>query len=210
MPRIEAASLAEHVAQQEERVFTAAIRLFIERGYDQVTLGDIAAKIGLARNSLYRYFPDKAHILVRWLRQELPLQAARSAQTLSGDGDAVTRIERWALDQLDYAASPEHALVARVSELSLDLDPQTRADLAASHETAIRPLLDTLAAAGVRSGGDRLLIAGMIQQLVLATARARPSPDDAAAWEAGRRYLLAGIRGLVKEASGGAGSPPGK
>ena len=45
-----------------------------------MSMGEIAAEVGLARNSLYRYFPDKAHILLEWFRDELPRQAARSAE----------------------------------------------------------------------------------------------------------------------------------
>ena len=81
MPQIKAASVAEHVAEQEQAVFTRAIRLFLERGYENVTLGDIGVGIGLARNSLYRYFPDKAHILLRWFQSELPRQVTRVRRT---------------------------------------------------------------------------------------------------------------------------------
>lgn len=62
---------ARQLARQEQAVFDAAIALFTDRGYGAVTLADIAAEVGLARNSLYRYFPDKAAILLRWYRTEL-------------------------------------------------------------------------------------------------------------------------------------------
>src|SRR5690606_10118161 len=74
VPRISAESVAAHVARQEAAVLDAAVRLFSERGYSEVTIGDIAAEVGLARNSLYRYFPDKDHILLAWFRRELPGQ----------------------------------------------------------------------------------------------------------------------------------------
>jgi AcrR family transcriptional regulator len=189
MPRIKAASVAEHVAEQESAVFAAAIRLFLDRGYERVTLGDIAAEIGLARSSLYRYFPDKAHILLRWFALELPRQTERAVAILGRDGEPGARIEAWALDQLAYAAGPEHALIARIGEVVPELDDEARAELAMSHDTLLRPLLDTLGEAGVRRPEQRV-VAGMIQQLVLAAARA----DDAAA---GKRYLVRGIRGLL-------------
>ena len=128
MPKISAPSVAEHVAQQEALVFDTALRLFTERGYSHVTLGDIAAEVGLKRNSLYRYFPSKAHILVRWFRAELPAQAAHSSEVLTGTGPPLGRIVRWADDQLDYALRPEHALIAALSDVVPDLDPETRAE----------------------------------------------------------------------------------
>ena len=52
MPRIKADTIADHVAQQRAAVLDAAVRLFTERGYAEVSLGDVAAEVGLARNSL--------------------------------------------------------------------------------------------------------------------------------------------------------------
>ncbi len=194
MPRIHAASLAEHVAQQRATVLRAAIELFVARGYGQVGMGDIAAEVGLARNSLYRYFPDKAHILLEWFREELPVQAQRSARALAGDGTPVERIGRWALDQLDYAQQPEHGLIASLAELEDDLDPDARAELADSHRTVLAPLDATLREAGIRSRRERTATAALIGGLVLAASRAEGARDDAVV----RRRLLAGIGGLVE------------
>jgi hypothetical protein len=43
VPRINADSVAEHVAQQEAAVFDAAMRLFVARGYADVSLAYIGA-----------------------------------------------------------------------------------------------------------------------------------------------------------------------
>lgn len=197
MPRIKAASVAEHVAEQEAAVFAAAVRLFTERGYDQVTLADVAAEIGLARSSLYRYFPDKAHILLRWFQQELPRQIERSESILRGDGEPGVRIERWALDQLDYAAGPEHELIARIGALVPELEPAARAELASSHDRLLAPLLDALGEAGI-ARAERRTAAELVQQLVLATARTAPQGARANSSRApGRRYLVKAIHGLL-------------
>ena len=130
-------------------MFEAAIRLFCEQGYAQVTMADIATDVGLARNSLYRYYPDKAHILLRWYRTELPRQSERSRALLAGDGPPVERIKRWADDQLDYAHQPEHRLIAALADAVPNLDADTRAELADSHDELFAPLDETLAEAGV-------------------------------------------------------------
>ncbi|MFW0782955.1 TetR/AcrR family transcriptional regulator [Gordonia sp. CPCC 206044] len=199
MPRITAASVAEHVAEQEAAVLTTAIRLFTERGYDRVTIGDIATEIGLKRNSLYRYFPDKAHILVRWFQQELPRQIERSARVLESDDPAPSRIEAWALDQLEYAASPEHELITRISTIIPELDPSTRDELMTSHDHLIRPLLETLAEAGVTAPEEQRVVATLMQQLVLSAARI-DSPDAPDRSDEVREYLLRAIRGLLTPA----------
>lgn len=171
MPRIDATNIAEHVAKQEAAVFDAAIRLFLERGYRHVSLGDIASEVGLARNSMYRYFPSKAHIVLRWFRTELVAQATRARDILESDGDPADRIDRWVLDQLDYARRPEHALIAEVTELIPDLDDDARAELAHSHGTLLAPLERTLAEAGIDDPAVRSVTADLILGVVLIAAR---------------------------------------
>ena len=112
MPRINADSVAEHVAQQRAAVLEAAVHLFTERGFAEVSLGDIAGEVGLARNSLYRYVPDKVHLLVEWFRAAVPRTIADWEAAVSGNDPAPDRLTRWAHCYLEWARSPEHQLVA--------------------------------------------------------------------------------------------------
>lgn len=180
MPRISAETVAEHVERQEAAVFEAALRLFLERGYTAVTLADIAGEVGLKRNSLYRYFPDKAHILIRWLQRELPEQAAESERLLGGPGEPVDRIQDWATHQLDYARRPEHRLVAALPEVARDLDAAARGELADSHRRLLAPLDGVLAETGLGDRAERAAVARLIWGLVLVAAEeesGRPGPD---------------------------------
>jgi len=45
------------------RLRQAALELFGERGYDAVTVAEIAERAGLTRRTFHRYFPDKREIL---------------------------------------------------------------------------------------------------------------------------------------------------
>ncbi len=193
MPRIQADSVAEHVAQQEAAVFDAALRLFAERGYASVTLADVAAEVGLARSSLYRYFPDKAHILLRWFRTELPAQVERATALLGGDGPARARIEAWVEDQLDYARQPEHELIVALAEAVGDLGPEERAELADSHRRVLAPLDAALAEAGLADAGERSAVADLIGGLVIAAGgrEARRGAVDPAVRAEVRRAVAA-------------------
>lgn len=46
-----------------ERLQTAAIELFEDRGYDRTTVGDIASRAGLTERTFFRYFTDKREVL---------------------------------------------------------------------------------------------------------------------------------------------------
>ena len=50
-------------AQAEERLRTAAIELFLELGYENVTVAQIADRAGLTRRTFSRYFTDKRDVL---------------------------------------------------------------------------------------------------------------------------------------------------
>ena len=53
----------------------AALALFIERGFDDVTVGEIAAEVGMAASTLYRHFPTKEDIVI-WDEHEAAIGAA--------------------------------------------------------------------------------------------------------------------------------------
>lgn len=179
MPRITGSNIADHVAHQRRRVFDAAIGLFLEHGYESVTLGDIAQAVDLARNSLYRYYPSKADILLEWFRTELDDRIERSSELLDTPGDPLDRINGWVDDQLDYAARPEHELVMSMAQVEPTMAADARGELFGVHSRLMGPLHRVLATAGVPE--TALAATGaLVDGLILSAARfeaATTSPD---------------------------------
>lgn len=193
MPKIKAANIAEHAAQQQAAVFEAAVRLFLERGYDQVSMGDIASEVGLARNSLYRYFPDKAHMLAQWAKAQMPTRERETAELLSALGTPRERLHAWALSQMDFALRPEHAMIVALGKVSAGLSPRLRAEIGDYHRRMGQPLYQVLAEAGVEDAGTQRIVADLINGLVLAGAQleARGHSDLV------RQRVLLGVDGLL-------------
>jgi len=50
-------------AEARDRLERAALELYIERGYDQTTIADIAARAGVTQRTYFRHFPDKREVL---------------------------------------------------------------------------------------------------------------------------------------------------
>jgi AcrR family transcriptional regulator len=133
MPRINAPTLAEHVAHQEAAVIAAARRLFEARGMRQVSLGDIADEVGLRRTSLYRYFPTKAHLVQRWFELTMtPLIEASRAAVATG-GNARSRLNRWLDVQLDFMLDGEHSALSAASGALDDLPDDLRERIGEQH-----------------------------------------------------------------------------
>ncbi len=171
VPRISAASVAEHVAAQEAAVVDAAATLFARHGASSVTMADIAREVGLARNSLYRYFPDKTHILAVWFRRELEPLIERSAEIAHGEGEPLARLHDWLDLQLEYLRAPEHRRMTEVmSELSSSEDP-VRTAVAEGHRDMYASVTGIIEAL-VRTDGDgdgrdpdllTVLVAGLLR-----------------------------------------------
>ena len=60
-----------------------AQRLFLEHGFEQTSVGDIADAVGISRRTFFRYFPTKADVL--WVESSTELDRFRSGLE-SGDG----------------------------------------------------------------------------------------------------------------------------
>ncbi len=64
MPRIRGASIEQHHELVWTDLAEAMRELLLERDYDSITMGHIAARAGLARNTLYNYAADKGALVL--------------------------------------------------------------------------------------------------------------------------------------------------
>jgi AcrR family transcriptional regulator len=87
---------------REDAIVQSVNRLLAEKGFDLMTVDEVAADVGIAKASLYKHFPSKealaASAMVRLLQRTLAiveLQAARADATAFERLEGVTR---WALE----------------------------------------------------------------------------------------------------------------
>lgn len=141
--------------QAEERLRSAAIELFLELGYENVTVAQIAERAGLTRRTFSRYFADKRDVLFAGSEQLPPFLA-----------EAIT--------QADPKLAPYEAVVTALAEVGAVLGAriaphaaQRQAVIARSPElqergrTKFAAVADALAAAlrqrGMEATGAALL-----------------------------------------------------
>ncbi len=84
-------------AQRREQILEAANALFAERGYDEVSVEDIASSAGVARGLVHHYFGGRKQVYIALLErlgavreQQLPPPVGRSARARVADN-----VSRW-------------------------------------------------------------------------------------------------------------------
>ena len=55
-------------AQRRQEIFDCSIELFVQAGYDNVTIDDIVDAVDIAKGTFFNYFPSKADVLVEYWR----------------------------------------------------------------------------------------------------------------------------------------------
>jgi AcrR family transcriptional regulator len=108
VPRIRAASIAEHKAQTRREIINAAAGLFQQQGYSETSLGDIAAFVGIGRTTLYEYFTDKEDILATMVEESLPQVIEGIVEDSRVAGGSRARLEELIRRGLRYVSADDH------------------------------------------------------------------------------------------------------
>jgi AcrR family transcriptional regulator len=102
------------------RLAQAALELYVERGYEQTTVAEIANRAGLTERTFFRYFTDKREVLFSGSSalQELLVSSVTAAPTAMPPIDAVAvGLEAMAArleDRRDHSLRRQAAIVANV------------------------------------------------------------------------------------------------
>lgn len=89
MPRIRAASIDEHKDLTRRAILGEAKSLIAQSGTAEISLGDLAARAGIGRTTLYEYFADRDDVIASLVEEELPgvvselIEGLHSTQTES-------------------------------------------------------------------------------------------------------------------------------
>jgi TetR/AcrR family transcriptional regulator, regulator of autoinduction and epiphytic fitness len=75
---------AQMLAAREEAIVQTANRLLAQKGFESMTVDEVAAAVGIAKASLYKHFPSKedlaAAAMVRLMQRTLDMLAALPAE----------------------------------------------------------------------------------------------------------------------------------
>jgi AcrR family transcriptional regulator len=194
MPRIAAASIDEHVRLQTSRITAAARRAFAANGFHATDMAAIAAEVGLARNSLYRYFNNKDALLVACVREDLGPHLDRLLALAEVCPEPGPRIIAWVNLQFDMAVGPAHASMELISEVR-NASKELKQEIGRLHRLpneSLAQALGQLASANTDVDGRAAMIGGMV---VAATGYALTK--NTAGQELVRVDLLAAVKKII-------------
>lgn len=176
MPRISAATVAEHHAQQRLALVRAARELLEGGDAEAVTFTSVARATGLARNSVYKYFPGRPELLAAVVEDAMPRWTDAIRTGMSAATTPAEKIAAYVSSQLDLVRGGEHRIaqaLARVKDATL-----VRESAARVHHELLTPLIGALTELGEQ---DPRRTALLLQGIVNAATTAIENGDDSAA-----------------------------
>ena len=112
---------------RENAIVDAAFRLLATKGYDLMTVDEVAAQAGIAKASLYKHFTSKEELagaaMVRLLESTLAVVAHHGQQAAANDLVRLKVVARWAM--LEQLKGQMPSLPTQDSALSLSLQANT-------------------------------------------------------------------------------------
>lgn len=173
MPKINAANLEAHRNETTERLLDAWGELVLERGYDDVSLAQVAAQAGLARTAIYNYFPDRESLLFAWTDREVRTVVEDLEKALAEQDTCVEKLEVFVhLELVSFTTS--HLPPGR--EVIHIMGPDTFARFM-EHIEPVEHLLRELIVSGVENGEfDPDVDPDEVVPLIMATIGAERGP----------------------------------
>ena len=87
---------------REDAIVESVNRLLADKGFDLMTVDEVAADVGIAKASLYKHFPSKealaAAAMVRLLQRTLAVVDQQAAQAQASPMQRLEAVTRWALE----------------------------------------------------------------------------------------------------------------
>ncbi|MCX5456752.1 TetR/AcrR family transcriptional regulator [Streptomyces sp. FT1] len=189
MPKIEAGSVREHRAQRLAQLIDAAEAILSEGGVEALTAGAVAARAGIARNSIYRYFDSIDDLLELLVAREFPAWTAAVEEAVAAEDTPGEQVAAYVRANLEQAARGTHGWRASLSRGSLS--PSARQRVRKLHTT-----LHEVLAASVDDLGDPQpeLTVAVVQAVTDACVRRIDQGDDLQAVSA---YATDAVRRLL-------------
>ncbi len=110
---------------RREQIFSAAARLFAQKGYGRTSLQELAGALGVTKPALYYYYRSKEDLLFEILSFCIDRVTDDIEQVAASDLDPEGRVREWIRRYVRFFADHPHELTLLSTEVDA-LGPETR------------------------------------------------------------------------------------
>ncbi len=170
-------------ARTDERrrlIVEAAVGVFLEKGFHQTSIRDIAERAGISLGNVYNHFAGKTELIAAIATLEAEENAALLALLESGNG--AETLSAFVREYLETCSQPANGILTAEILSESFRSPEIRAGFTANRSKLVTALEGALPPSGA-SGTDRRDVAEMILDLVEGAAirRLLNGPDTVSA-----------------------------
>lgn len=187
----------EEQVRRRKEIFNASVHLFLDKGFNETSMREIAEAAGIGKSTLYDYFSSKDDILLSFVEDELQ-RLTDGARTIAKQNiGAQEKLRRMMFAYMDYLATNEAFYmklsleVQRLAQQSLERIQRKRHSL----QDMLRGIIDEGIQEGCfRSVNSLLATRVMFNALTPAVYTTRPSGSRQQMMEEAFNLMLKGIQ----------------
>lgn len=143
----------EQQEQRRKEIFDASVHLFLENGFNETSMREIANAAGVGKSTLYDYFKSKDEILISYFEDELHKITARAQEIAEQDLKVSEKLKQIMQMHLEYlVGNKQFYLKLTLESQRLAIQSQQRIQ---TSRHAYQDLLRTLIEDGIQTGEFR-------------------------------------------------------
>jgi AcrR family transcriptional regulator len=187
----------EEQARRRKEIFHASVHLFLNKGFNETSMREIAEAAGIGKSTLYDYFPSKDDILLSFVEDELQTLTEEVKKIGGQNVGALEKLREMMFAYMKYLATNEDFYmklsteVQRLAQNSLERIQRKRHAL----QDMVRGTIEEGIREGCFRSVDSLLATRVIfTALTPAVYTTRPSGSRQQMMEEAFTFMLKGIQ----------------
>lgn len=187
----------EEQARRRKEIFHASVHLFLNKGFNETSMREIAEAAGIGKSTLYDYFPSKDDILLSFVEDELEKLTDQAKEIMKQNIGAKEKLRQMMFAYMDYLATNEDFYmklsteVQRLAQNSLERIQRKR--------HALQDMLRGIIEEGIQEGCFRAVDSLLATRVILtaltpAVYTTRPSGSRQQMMEEALTLMLIGIQ----------------
>lgn len=189
---------AEEQERRRKEIFDASVHLFLDKGFNETTMREIAQAAGVGKSTLYDYFKSKDEILVSYFENEIEIMTERAQEIVAQDLDVPKKLRKIMQMHLAYLVDNKNLylkLTVEAQRLSLGSQQQIQ-----SKRYGYQDMIRTLVEEGIKQEEFRpvnplFAARSIITLLSLAVFTSRPTGTPEEMLEDAIAIFFEGIQG---------------